>query len=110
MKKSFPFSFEFLYQVFSLILIIIVVHAVYVGLIRPKADDKHYLRVARWSSIFLTLAGIALVPLFMRFKSIYVAHGSFTAAVTPPMIVTILMAAFWKRYHSRAAFLTLIQL
>jgi biopolymer transport protein ExbB/TolQ len=38
MKKSFPFSFEFLYQVFSLILVIIVVHAVYVGLIRPKAD------------------------------------------------------------------------
>jgi biopolymer transport protein ExbB/TolQ len=38
MKKSFPFSFEFLYQVFSLILVVIVVHAVYVGLIRPKAD------------------------------------------------------------------------
>ena len=38
MKKSFPFSVEFLYQVFSLIIIVIIVHAVYVGLIRPRAD------------------------------------------------------------------------
>jgi len=38
MKKSFPFSFEFLYQVFSLIIIVIIVHAVYVAVIRPRAD------------------------------------------------------------------------
>jgi biopolymer transport protein ExbB/TolQ len=38
MKRDFPFSFEFIYQVFSLIVIVIVVHAVYVGVIRPKAD------------------------------------------------------------------------
>jgi len=38
MKKTFPISPEFMYQVFSLILIVIVVHAVYVAVIRPKAD------------------------------------------------------------------------
>jgi biopolymer transport protein ExbB/TolQ len=38
MKKSFPVSFEFIYQLFSLILIIIMVHAAYVGVIRPNAD------------------------------------------------------------------------
>jgi biopolymer transport protein ExbB/TolQ len=38
MKKSFPVSFEFIYQLFSLILIIIVVHGLYIGIIRPKAD------------------------------------------------------------------------
>jgi hypothetical protein len=38
MKRDFPFSFEFLYQVFSLIIIVIVVHAIYVAVIRPKAD------------------------------------------------------------------------
>lgn len=76
--------------------------------IRPDAEDRHYLSVARWASIAFTLAGIALVPVFARFKSIYVAHGSFTAAVTPPMIVTILFAAFWKRYHSKAALATLV--
>ena len=38
MKKNFPISLEFIYQLFSLILIIIIVHAVYVAVIRPKAD------------------------------------------------------------------------
>ena len=38
MKKSFPMSFESIYQLFSLILVVILVHAIYVGVIRPKAD------------------------------------------------------------------------
>ncbi|NNG07230.1 MAG: MotA/TolQ/ExbB proton channel family protein, partial [Desulfobacteraceae bacterium] len=38
MKKSFPISFESIYQLFSLIVVAILVHALYVGLIRPKAD------------------------------------------------------------------------
>ena len=38
MRKTMPVSFEFLYQVFSLILIAIVVHALYAGMIRPRAD------------------------------------------------------------------------
>ena len=38
MKRDFPFSFEFLYQVFSLIIIVIMVHAIYVAMIRPRAD------------------------------------------------------------------------
>ena len=38
MKKSFPLSFEFIYQLFSLIIIIIIVHAIYVAIIRPNAD------------------------------------------------------------------------
>ena len=37
-RKSFPLSVEFMYQVFSLIIIIIVVHALYIGIIRPNAD------------------------------------------------------------------------
>ena len=38
MKKSFPLSIEFIYQIFALIIIIIIVHALYVGIIRPNAD------------------------------------------------------------------------
>ena len=38
MKKSFPISFESVYQVFSLIVSIIIVHAVYVSVIRPRAE------------------------------------------------------------------------
>ncbi|MBT8370557.1 MAG: MotA/TolQ/ExbB proton channel family protein [Desulfobacterales bacterium] len=38
MNKKFPVSIEFIYQLFSLILIIIIVHAAYVAVIRPNAD------------------------------------------------------------------------
>ncbi len=38
MKKTLPLSFEFLYQLFSLIISIILVHAVYVGIIWPASD------------------------------------------------------------------------
>jgi biopolymer transport protein ExbB/TolQ len=38
MKKTLPLSMEFIYQLFSLIFIIILVHAAYVGIIRPNAD------------------------------------------------------------------------
>ena len=36
MKGDLPF--EFLYQIFSLLIIVIVVHAVYVTLVRPQAN------------------------------------------------------------------------
>lgn len=38
MKKSFPVSLEFIYQVFSLLIVAILVHAIYIGIVRPKAD------------------------------------------------------------------------
>jgi biopolymer transport protein ExbB/TolQ len=37
-QKSFHLSVEFIYQIFSLLIIIIIVHAAYVGIIRPTAD------------------------------------------------------------------------
>jgi biopolymer transport protein ExbB/TolQ len=38
MKRPLGISFDFLYQVVSLIVIIIIVHAAYVGVIRPRGD------------------------------------------------------------------------
>jgi SSS family solute:Na+ symporter len=43
----------------------------------------------------------------MGFDSIYSAHGAFTAAVTPPLVVTLLLGVFWHRFSARAAFLTM---
>jgi len=39
MQKPSPLSFEFLYQLFSLIISVILVHAIYVGIIWPAADS-----------------------------------------------------------------------
>jgi SSS family solute:Na+ symporter len=85
----------------------IAVNDVYKPHIRDGLSDKHYLRVARIVSLSSALLGIALVPLFASFQSIYLAHGSFTASITPPMVITILLGAYWKRYTSSAAFWTL---
>jgi biopolymer transport protein ExbB/TolQ len=38
MLKSLPVSFEFVYQLFALIIIVIFVHAIYVAIVRPNAD------------------------------------------------------------------------
>ena len=74
--------------------------------IKPNADDKHYLRVARISSLCAAGMGLALVPVFMR-DTIYGAHGMFTAAVTPPIVTAILFGIVWKRYTPAAAFMTI---
>ena len=38
MKRNLGLSFEFLYQVVSLTVIVILVHAAYVGIVRPRGD------------------------------------------------------------------------
>lgn len=85
----------------------VAVNDVYKPYVAPNASDKHHLRVARVISLSAALLGIALVPVFASFKSIYVAHGSFTASITPPMVITIVLGAYWKRFTPSAAFWTL---
>jgi SSS family solute:Na+ symporter len=75
--------------------------------IRPGRTDDYYLTTARWASIGAAVLGLFLVPLFMQFNSIYVAHGAFIATVTPPMAVCIVLGFLWPRFTARAAFATL---
>ncbi len=86
----------------------IVVNDVYKPYIRPMAADRELLRVARICAVSVTILGVALVPLFMMFDSIYEAHGAFTAAVTPPLLVTLLLSVFWRRFTRTAALCTLV--
>ena len=74
---------------------------------RPKATETELLRVARYTSVGVAILGVALVPVFMMFESIYAAHGAFTAAVTPPLVVALLFGVFWRRYSATAAFWTM---
>jgi len=86
----------------------IVVNDIYKPYIRPQASDKQLLKIARFSAVGVSLFGILLVPVFMMFDSIYAAHGAFTAAVTPPLVVTLMFSVFWKRFTNTAALFTLI--
>ena len=86
----------------------VAVNDVYKPYIRPGRSDRHYLGAARCVSISAALLGILLVPLFASFRSIYLAHGTFTASITPPMVVAIVLAAYWRRFTPKAAFWTLV--
>lgn len=75
---------------------------------RPEATEKQLLRVARYSSVGITLFGVLLVPVFLTFGSIYSAHGAFTAAITPPLVIALLFGVFWRRYTLTAAMVTMV--
>jgi SSS family solute:Na+ symporter len=86
----------------------ISVNDIYRPYFRPTAPDKHYLNVARIVSILAALVGLAVVPLFASFDSIYAAHGAFTAVMTPPMAAAAMLGAFWRRFNSPGALATII--
>ncbi len=86
----------------------IAVNDVYRPLIRPQAGEPELLKVARLTSVGVALVGILMVPVFMGFRTIYEAHGAFTAAVTPPLVVTLMLSVFWRRFTRRAALFTLV--
>ncbi len=86
----------------------IAVNDVYKLYVRQDAGEQQMLSIARWTSVTVTLVGVALVPVFMQFDSIYAAHGAFTAAVTPPLVVALLMSVFWPRFSKMGAICTLL--
>ena len=74
----------------------------------PGRSDEEYLKLARWISVVAAGVGLSLVPLYMSFKSIYLAHATFVATITPPMAVCVIMGFVWKRMTANAAFWTLL--
>ncbi len=86
----------------------VTVNDLYRPYLRPQATDQQLLRAARIAALSVSVFGVLMVPVFMGFKSIYVAHAAFTAAVTPPMVIALLFAVFWRRFTGAAALSTLM--
>ncbi|CAN5257849.1 hypothetical protein BH23VER1_BH23VER1_18620 [soil metagenome] len=86
----------------------VAVNDIYRPYIRPQATDRQLLKVARITAVSVTILGVVMVPVFIQFKSILVAHAAFTAAVTPPMVVALMLAVFWPRFTRAAALWTLV--
>ncbi|MBX3176294.1 MAG: sodium:solute symporter family protein [Candidatus Hydrogenedentes bacterium] len=85
----------------------VFVNDIYKPYMKREAADRHYLRVARISSLSVAAIGLALVPLFQG-DTVYQAHAKFTAAVTPPIVVAILFGILWKRFNTPAALAALL--
>jgi len=74
----------------------------------PEASEKKLLSVARVSAFSVMVLGVAMVPVFASFDSIYEAHAAFTAAMTPPLVVTLLLGVCWKGFSHRVAIWTMV--
>lgn len=85
----------------------VFVNDIYRPYVKPHEPDGHYLRVARICSLTTVFVGILLVLVFMRSDSIYSAHGMFTAAVTPPIVMAIFLGVLWPRFTPAAAMATM---
>ena len=85
----------------------VTVNDLYRPYFHPEATDPQLLRAARIAALSVSAIGVLMVPVFMQFDSIYRAHAAFTAAVTPPMVVALLLAVFWRRFTRAAALWTL---
>lgn len=86
----------------------VFVNDIYRPYIAPDRADKHYLRIARIASLCTAGIGLALVPAFMLQGTIYQAHAMFTAAVSPPILVAILLGVLWSRFNAPAAVATML--
>ena len=76
--------------------------------VRPHASDAHHLSVARLASFAASAFGLALVPVYADFSSIYSAHAAFTAAITPPLVSVIFLGFLWRRFSAAAATATML--
>lgn len=86
----------------------VVVNDLYQPYIRPKATERQLLSAARIAAISVTVLGVLMVPIFTQFTTIYAAHSAFTGAVTPPLVVALLLSVFWRRFTRKAALSVLI--
>lgn len=69
-------------------------------------QDKKELSYARWASIVFTVTGVLIVPIFLKFPTVYEAHGYFHSTLTPPLVVGIFMGVFWKKFTPAAVIAT----
>ncbi len=85
------------------------IYDIYKPLIKPEADDKHYLKAARWVSGITALLGLALVYMFSTMSgSLMSIHYKGIMIIIPSIVTTIFLGAFWKRFSAKAAAVSMV--
>lgn len=80
------------------------IYDIYKPLIKPDADDRHYLKAARWASVISTLIGLLLVVWFNRQAgSLMAIHYKGIMLIIPPIVTAIFLGAFWRRFNALGA-------
>jgi SSS family solute:Na+ symporter len=85
------------------------IYDIYKPLIKPDADDKHYLKAARWASVIATIIGVLLVIWFANQSgSLMQIHYKGIMVIIPSIVTTIFLGAFWKRFTAPAACISML--
>ncbi|MCB0629797.1 MAG: sodium/solute symporter [Saprospiraceae bacterium] len=70
---------------------------IYEPYFRKGADDKHYLRVGKITTIVLLVIGVVTAPVSDMFPGIYVAVQTFLSYFQGPIFSILLLGIFWRR-------------
>ena len=81
---------------------------IYQGYIRKKAPDKHYLTVARVSTVVGVLLSIGAAYLATLYNNIMDLLQLVFGFVNAPLLATFLLGMFWKRPTGHGAFCGLV--
>ncbi len=80
----------------------------YQSYIRKNAPDDHYLRVARWTTLFGVALSIAAAYLAQAYNNIMDVLQLVFSFVNAPLFATFLLGMFWKRTTGHGAFVGLL--
>ncbi|PWU03680.1 MAG: Na+/galactose cotransporter [Terriglobia bacterium] len=76
----------------------------YQSYLRPRASDRHYLWVARVTTVWGILLSIATAYLAQRYNNIMDLLQLVFSFVNAPLFATFLLGMFWKRSTGHGAF------
>jgi len=80
----------------------------YQSYIRRNAPDDHYLRVARWTTLFGVALSIAAAYMAQAYNNIMDVLQLVFSFVNAPLFATFLLGMFWKRTTGHGAFVGLL--
>ena len=87
----------------------IFIYDIYKPLIRSQASDKHYLRMAKVSSIGTTVLSLLLASwFFFQQGTLMSIHYKGIMVIIPSIVTTLLLGILWNRFNSIAASCALI--
>ena len=80
------------------------IYDIYKPLSRPRADEKHYLKVARLFSILTALLGLILAFWFFNQKGTLMSiHYKGIMMIIPSIVATLIMGILWNRFNGAGA-------
>ena len=85
------------------------VYDIYKPLFKSRASEKHYLVVARITSIFATVIGLLLAAWFFHQRGTLMSiHYKGIMMLIPSIVSTLILGILWKRFNGTAACCALI--